>query len=633
MVNLKIIRDAALRWPEVVRPFRRRVLLLLVMLTMTVAYSALSISRHRHFSSSAFDLGVFDQAVWHYSRFEPPYNSFRTDRVDENILGDHFHPILVLLAPLYWFTDSVEALLAAQALLFVIPILPIFLFTEKRLGRLAAYLFAFSYSIYWGVQLAVEFDFHEIAFAVPLIAFAIYFIDKARWGAYAACVCLLLLTKEDLSVLVVFFGFYLISLGQVRKGLVSAALGSAWLFLTLKLFIPFFSSKGGYRYWDYGTFGTGPLDSILTIFRNPLLLIKTLFTPAIKLRTCWLIFSPFLLLACFSPLIILAIPLLAERFLSNIEHYWGPAFHYTASISPVVAMASADALGRLSGLIKEIKVRRLVIASLSFVILAINLYLLPSFPLWKLTDPSYRHLTASDRTGRAALAIIPRDASVTAQNNIVPHLSHRRNLFLIRPVEFTPESEYIVASSQLNPYPFADYKDIEAYLAQRQASYSKIFERDGWVVLKRNESGRNQSPLVQVNEDAEIGEIVAAIYERILGREPEPEGLRFWSEQIAINRRSIKSVVKQFALSDEFVALLQRQGSTKTAVRLIYQRLLVRAPGEDEIKSSAGLDDAGDFRALIQNLLDGAEYNSKFGECGVPGERVITDKRCSELQR
>ena len=468
MVKLKRIREAVWRWREAARPFGRWLPLLLIILVAALAYSSLSVSRHRHFSSSAFDLGVFDQAIWRYSRFEPPYNSFRTDRIDENILGDHFHPILLLLAPLYWFTDSVEALLVAQALLFAIAALPIFLFTEKRVGRLAAYLFALSYSIYWGVQLAVEFDFHEIAFAVPLIAFAIYFIDEGRWRAYFACACLLLLTKEDLSVLVVFFGFYLISLGHIRKGLISAGLGAAWLFLALKLFIPFFSSKGGYRYWDYGTFGTGPLDSIRTIFRNPGLLIRTLVTPATKLRTGWLIFSPFLFLACFSPLVILMIPLLAERFLSNIEHYWMPAFHYTATISPVMAMASADALGRLSGLIKEIRVRRLLVTSLSFIILGINLYLLPSFPLWKLTDSAYRHRTPGDRAGYDALSIIPREASVTAQNNIAPHLSHRRNLFLIKPLGFAPESDYIIASSEVSPYPFPDYKDIEAYLVSRQ---------------------------------------------------------------------------------------------------------------------------------------------------------------------
>ena len=130
---------------------RNRYQLLLVSIVGS-AYSALSILRHRHFLSSAFDLGIFDQVIWLYSRFEAPYTTIRANRLDEHILGDHFHPILMLLAPLYWITDRVEALLVAQAFLFAIAIFPIFFFTRKRLGSPAAYMVSISYAIFWGVQ-------------------------------------------------------------------------------------------------------------------------------------------------------------------------------------------------------------------------------------------------------------------------------------------------------------------------------------------------------------------------------------------------------------------------------------------------------------------------------------------------
>ena len=37
-----------------------------------LAYSTLSILRHHHFESGGYDLGIFDQAIWHYSRFQVP---------------------------------------------------------------------------------------------------------------------------------------------------------------------------------------------------------------------------------------------------------------------------------------------------------------------------------------------------------------------------------------------------------------------------------------------------------------------------------------------------------------------------------------------------------------------------------
>jgi uncharacterized membrane protein len=77
-------------------------------------YSAVSLYRHDHFASNAFDLAVQDQTVWGYSRFEFIYN---TVLGIPNLLGDHFHPILMVLAPFMWIWDSAGVLLVAQAIL------------------------------------------------------------------------------------------------------------------------------------------------------------------------------------------------------------------------------------------------------------------------------------------------------------------------------------------------------------------------------------------------------------------------------------------------------------------------------------------------------------------------------------
>lgn len=45
-----------------------------------LAYSLYGVVRHRHFGSSAYDLGIFDQAVWHLSRFEAPASTINLSR-------------------------------------------------------------------------------------------------------------------------------------------------------------------------------------------------------------------------------------------------------------------------------------------------------------------------------------------------------------------------------------------------------------------------------------------------------------------------------------------------------------------------------------------------------------------------
>jgi uncharacterized membrane protein len=475
----------------------RRLLLLLVLLA-TALYSAVSILRHLHFWSG-WDVLIFDQGVWQYSRFHAPIVTGRTN-FPINHLGDHFHPIIALLAPLFWIFNGAEALLVGQALVVALSIVPVFLFTERRLGKEAAWLFALSYSIFWAVQRTVEFEFHEIAFAIPLIAFAIYFIDLRKAKGYFACFALLLLTKENLPALVAFFGLYLLLLKRYRDGLISLALGLATFPLIKDVVIPFFSGDG-YNYWSYDALGPNLSGAIKTMMKRPGLVLSLLVSPAVKLRTIWLIFSPYLALPFFSPLIVLFIPVFAERFLSSKPTYWEPIYHYNAVVAPLVALAAADGLSRLAKLLKSERARRAGAVLPGVAILLINLYLLPGLPLWQLTSPAYWRLTDTERDGYAAMSVIPPDATVTTQTNIASHLAHRRGIFTISPNSVSSQSAYIIAARSVVPDPLAGYQEIEDYLArQQQRGYLKVFDRGGWVVLKRPDVALDAPPVLLTEE-------------------------------------------------------------------------------------------------------------------------------------
>lgn len=65
--------------------------------TLFAVYSALSVSKHRRMDSSGYDLGIFEQAVRNYAHLRPPIAELKGPGF--NLLGDHFHPVLVLVAP------------------------------------------------------------------------------------------------------------------------------------------------------------------------------------------------------------------------------------------------------------------------------------------------------------------------------------------------------------------------------------------------------------------------------------------------------------------------------------------------------------------------------------------------------
>ena len=483
---------------------RQRALLLILLFVDTVLYSSVSILRHRHFQSG-WDLAIFDQAIWLFSRLSSPNVTVRFNR-PANILGDHFHPIVALLSPLCWITNNAEAILISQAFIVALSVIPVFLFTARRLGNSAAWLLTISYSLFWSIQQTVEFEFHEIAFAIPIIAFAIYFIDVRNTMDYFICFFLMLMTKEDMGAILVFFGIYLILLKRYRDGLMSLSVGAITFPLLTKIVIPYFSGRP-HNYWTYEALGPDLTGAIKTMIRKPWLVAQIMTSSVTKLHTMWLIFSPFLLLSLFSPLMILFVPIFAERFLSSRLVFWEPLYHYNATVTPIAAMAAADGLWRITKWVKSERARKLAVLLATLAILVINLSMLPRLPLWRLTSLAYWHLTEAERDGHAAVATIPPGASVAAQIPIAPHLTHRRHIYIIHPsgIDAPPSTtDYVIASSQLTPSPFAGYAEIEKFLAEwQQMGYVKIFDRNGWVVLKRPEVEPGKPPIIVTEEGSE----------------------------------------------------------------------------------------------------------------------------------
>src|SRR5258705_90705 len=95
-------------------------------------YCLYSLLRHAQLGTAGFDLGIFDQAIRSYAHFHAPVVPLKGPGF--NLLGDHFHPALVALVPLYWLWADVRTLLIAQAALMAISVIPIARLAICRLG-------------------------------------------------------------------------------------------------------------------------------------------------------------------------------------------------------------------------------------------------------------------------------------------------------------------------------------------------------------------------------------------------------------------------------------------------------------------------------------------------------------------
>ncbi len=436
----------------------------------TVLYSLYGLFRHWHFGSSAYDLGIFDQVVWHLSRFETPSSSVRGL---PHFLGDHFFPIVALFAPLYWVAPGPETLIVAQAALFGASVIPVFAFARTRLPSGPAFGVAVAYALFWGVQSAIAFDVHETAFATLFIAAAILALDRHSWGWFWLLMVGLLFVKEDMPPLVACFGLLLLIHGEMRRGLTLIAASAVAAALILGVVIPAYSDARTYGY----------SSAYAEVVRRPWTIPLVLVSPVVKVRTMALWMAPFLFLPLRSPLCVLLLPFVATRFLSSSPTHWGTVFHYTAPLAPIVAMAAADGLARI------VSTRGWVGRSNGLAVVVTAMVILSAVlpgnqPLWRVFRPRHYRATAFHAAGHEALALIPAGASVVAQAAIVPHLSERDSVYVLEPR--APAAEFVIASRDASSWPAPNAATIDEWVSARRAQgYIALFERQGWIVLRR----------------------------------------------------------------------------------------------------------------------------------------------------
>lgn len=428
-------------------------------------YTAWSVSLHRRHETTGFDLGIFEQAVRGYAGFGRPVADLKAPGF--NLLGDHFHPILAALAPVYRLFPGPVTLLVAQAALIAVSAVPVTRLAIRVTGPAGGVAIGAAYGLSWGLQAAADFDFHEVAFAVPLLAFSLVALAEQRWRAAVCWAIPLLLVKEDLPATVAAIGLVLVLRGRRRAGLALAAAAIVAGVLIVTVVIPAFNPAETYAYTT-GTTAGG---------RDP---FHRLFAPAEKWRTVLLLLAPTCLVAVRSPLLLIALPTLLWRFWSPNGFYWGTGFHYSAVLMPIVFVAALDALPRLS---RMPRLSRLLPAAMAGIAVAAT-FLAP-LPLSGLARPANWRADPAVHASNRLLAMIPDGATVAADNRLAPQLTARCTVYLFpgRP-DGDIRPDWVVYTE---PYhlSMATEETVDAALARLRGDYETAAQAGGTTVLRR----------------------------------------------------------------------------------------------------------------------------------------------------
>ena len=474
-------------------------------------YISFSLAQWRTLSDPSWDLAIFTEAAQAYSRFEAPIVSIKGPGY--NLLGDHFHPILMLLGPIFRFFPSAFTLLIVQDLLIAASVLPIARLAQRFLGRGGAVLVGLAYGLGWGLQGAVAAQFHEVCVAVPLLACAGAAFVERRWGACMAWLAPVILVKEDLGLTVFVAGLALAwrRRGEDRSGMLAslayALFGIVAFVVTVKLFLPAMNPAGTWAYsLDGSATGAGTAMAGATAAREVPSLWQILAVPSVKIVTLAVLLAGAGVVGARSPWFALVLPTLAWRFAGSVDAYYQwSSWHYNAVLVPIAAcalldviagwLAPADAPADLATAgetdadcanpAPASSGRRRALAWAAACVPAISLAITAtSLPLWKLPT-----LTDSPRLDAAQGAIdaVPVGASVETDTTLLARLVPGRDVYWVgTTVGMDAPPEYVVVDRQSYAWGGAEV-DAESWASAAHPghTYETIYSAQGFRVARR----------------------------------------------------------------------------------------------------------------------------------------------------
>lgn len=242
---------------------------------------------------------------------------------------------------------------------------------------------------------------------------------------------LLLTVKEEVGFFVATFGIYLFIFVKNwrRFGFATFILGTLYTLLVVHWLIP--AIGGEYIYFGYGQLGNTPTQVAKNLMLHPIVSIGLLTDSPVKVNTLHQTLWPWAYLPLLSPLSFL---LLIEQFFSRFidQTYpirWTFHFHYSAILAGVNAVGT---IFSLRWLMKKYSLFRkpLSISLIGLLIIILTIFQQPGHSAIIVTlKPQFWQREKWMDQLDTAISLVPEEASIATQNNLLPHLATRRPLY------------------------------------------------------------------------------------------------------------------------------------------------------------------------------------------------------------
>lgn len=448
---------------------------ILLCLLFAIGGILINLNRFWQYESGYYDFGMFDVPIWKIAHFQLPIIDHFIVSGKLN-LADHFNPSIYLFAPIYWFTSKSEALFFIQDIAvglsgYVIYSIGKYLLKNKFIP-LAVLM---SYFLFTGLQNAVWFDFHELTVMTFFLSLTFWAIIKSDKKLFILFFIVTLLFKETLFLLGIGLSFFIFFYRKKwrKLAIITLICSIFWGWFSIKVLIPYLSG---------GIYVYSPKIPL-----NIFLIIKSLFSPFIKIKTVFQTFLSFLFLPIFTPASWLIFILnFSSRFLSEGAVRWDMGLHYSAEIAPTLAVSSLLGLKFIK---EKFGKKPVYVLSLLMIVNSLFLYRFVFHGPYGLAyNRAFYGHTKDFRYLDELIARIPKNASVLAQNNLASRFLHQQ-VWILRENYKTHRADYIIFDLRpgQNPVNFLGIENSEKLLEdiKKNKNYEMIYHEKEQYIFKR----------------------------------------------------------------------------------------------------------------------------------------------------
>lgn len=442
-----------------------RVSVFTVLAIFATIYCLISLVNHYYFRTYTLDLGFFSNALYDYRNLRWNY-SLTISEQPSNMLGGHFEPMLILLAPFSFLFGSYTLLIIQIAFVLWGGVSVYAYFKESN--RFVAIMAMIFFLGYFSVLAALAFDFHTNVIAASCFPFLLLSLKRNRIYSFIAVYVFMLLCKENISLWLIFICLALAF--EQRKNpiwrkrlLVLSGVAVCYFAVVIYGVIPAFSDKP-YTGFLYEALGSTPGEAIVFMVSHPLQVLKLLFTNTFGdpyfdgykqefHRLVLFTGLPFLL---FRPAyFFMLVPLYFQKMLHNQPALWGIGFHYGIEFAPVMAIGVFEVISRFKKQGLQLAVSAVMTITGLYITYQTTVSSVSYTDKQKIRFYEKWHYEKDyDVKGvHKLLDEIPQDAIIAAQSPYLPHLAYRDRIYQFPMVN---DAEYIIYSYKESSYPLTD---------------------------------------------------------------------------------------------------------------------------------------------------------------------------------